>query len=90
MKPHYSQSRERLIEGTDIVAACGALVPKATWAFMLDRESKVIDALTLVGNSLTECRTCLAIIDDSANKIDGPRYIYAMLPGEEALHAEVA
>lgn len=80
MKPHYKISAEKLDEGTDITAECGVVVPKAVWAFMLDRDALILDAVT-IGNSVRDCRKCVSALFEAK---DGPRYIYALIPGQEA------
>lgn len=83
MKPHYKISAEKLDEGTDITAECGVVVPKAVWAFMLDRDALILDAVTIVP-TMRDCRKCVAALFEAK---DGPRYIYALLPGEERLNS---
>lgn len=86
MKLHYKIVSENLEEGTDVTAECGLLIPKAAWAFMLELDALVFGVIT-TGNSVRDCRKCVAALIE-ANQ--GKRYIYAVVPGEESKHEEVA
>lgn len=86
MKSHYIQSQERLIEGTNQVALCGMYIPKATWVFMVDIEAEILDSVD-IGRSLRDCRFCRRAMFESS---EGRRFIYAMVPGEEARQAEAS
>lgn len=84
-KPHYIESPVRLIEGSDIQAACGTVVRKAVWGFMLDLDSGAVGNAT-IGNPLRDCVKCLQAI---SGREGGPRYVYQLIPGEEVKHGEL-
>jgi hypothetical protein len=80
MKVHFKDSLERLVEGRDTVVNCGALIPKAKFAGMLDIKILGLQEISGINN----CKKCLAV----GEKIPERHYFYAIAAGEESLRTE--
>jgi len=76
MKIHLQRVDDPLKAGEDIEALCGAMVAKATFALWADTEYPDVASI----NAIAVCSKCYSI--RGAGK-----YIYALVPGEEAIHA---
>lgn len=76
MKIHLAYADEPLQSGQDAYAVCGAVISKAEFPFIFDLEFP--DAAHL--NSITICTKCYAY------KREG-RYLYGIVPGQEAMTA---
>jgi hypothetical protein len=85
MKCHLVNDDEPVKLGTDLTAICGALVSKAESNFGLDigNSNPRVNALSEFLTSLNTCSKCLKY----------PllkRYVYGVVPGQEAKHGEAA
>jgi len=76
VKIHLQRVDEPLKAGEDIQALCGALVARAEFALYADTDYPEVAHL----NSTAVCGKCYAILGFG-------KYVYALVPGEEAIHA---
>jgi hypothetical protein len=76
MKVHLQHSDDPLTAGNDIEALCGKVIARAAFALWADTEFGKVAYL----NSAALCVKCYL-------KVGKGRYLYAIAPGEEALHA---
>jgi hypothetical protein len=79
VKIHLLRTEEQLKEGSDIEALCGKTIAKARFPFAATTEFG--DAVTL--SALLICSKCYAI------KGSG-RYVYGLVPGQEANDSSLA
>ena len=76
MKIHLQRVDDPLTAGEDIEALCGAVVGRAVFAMYADTDFPDVAHI----NSTKVCQKCYAIRGTG-------KYIYALAPGEEVLHA---
>lgn len=73
MKAHITDSVDPLREGETLTANCGAEIANAYFVFYVDTSAGIGAQL----NSLMTCKSC-------RETMSGKRYIYGIVPGQEA------
>ena len=68
------------MEGQDLTALCGQIVPKAKFVYFFDMEfsARFLGSLS----SINHCKACYRPY------LGNGRYLYGIVPGEQALHME--
>jgi hypothetical protein len=81
VKSHLVNSDEPVKLGTDLTAMCGAVVSKAESSFGIDtgNTNSIVEALSEFLTTLNTCSDCLVC---TLSK----RYLYGVVPGQEAKH----
>ena len=75
MKHHFANSNMPLKEGSDLHAMCGATIPRAKFAALLDC---AIVGYSFAVSAVGMCRKC--------NNIDLPkRFVYVITAGQESM-----
>ena len=73
-KIHRIAAAEPLQDKQDRIAACGLVIPKATWVFIWNSETNGIAGVV---TNLNACRVC--------EKLDPKdRYVYGVICGQES------
>lgn len=82
MKTHLLDSNEPLVAGLDYMAICGRRISKAHFSFCFDVSAQGYIAPPASASTLLFCRECFRPAPTPK------RYLYGMIDGELAKHAE--